>query len=50
MLAAWDEEPAEELAATAFEAGRTAAAPWAAVEVVGLQEEEEEAGILRVDS
>lgn len=50
MLAAWDEELAEEQVETRFEEGRTAVAPWAAVEVVEAQEEEELEGILWGDS
>lgn len=50
LLPAWDEGPVAEGSATGFEEGRTAVAPWAAVEVVVEAEEEEEAGILRVDS
>lgn len=44
MLVAWGEEPAEEPVEIGSEEGRTAVAPWAAVEVLGeaVEEQEEE--------
>lgn len=44
LLVAWGEEPAEELVEIGSEEGRTAVAPWAAVEVLGeaVEEQEEE--------